>query len=37
MFKVTKDTIGKHTAEIPAALVQKIANRTKDIYKMSNK
>ena len=35
LFKVTKDTFNLQTAEIPAALVQKIANKTKDLDRKS--
>ena len=31
MFKITNGAFGEYTADIPAALVQKIANRTKNI------
>ena len=31
MFKITNDNFGEYTADIPAALIQKIANQTKNI------
>ena len=31
LFEITRDTFGSLTPEIPAALVQKIATKTKDI------